>query len=818
MSNPNRPRRRAIVLAYAGASSIPAVALLDGAWTWLDAGRLPPAGALSAQIWSSLIVLVALALFGATPSGRRFLAGHACQIVALILAAGIAFAIGEAVVRRGSHVPDFHLRAPGAVYEFSPDPYVLPGAKGVARHSINSDGLRGAEVPTNADGFRILCVGGGTTECLYVDDTECWPALLQAELQRRGLDKVWVGSAGHADFGTAQHAEFLRVSPLVDRVQCVLCQVGVNDLLRLLLDESLEAVPRTWLRRTAIARQIDDLLGYRSPRGLLVDADGRGLVEGRLTLQFTQRELDMKGAVDEFGARVRRMIERARDRGVEIIFVTQPVLWEDFPRPAAADVLRYARLKPEPRDWPMLTPAACRAAMDRYNARVVEVCGEEGVPVIDAAAVNGLENGYFDDCHLNRLGCSDLANILAAWFERRWTSSPTDHPAGSPSTPNNPALDSLAEIGALDPDLAASRPATALLARRRIEEQIRLAPDQKARDEAIARRDALDRSIQQAGLLAAAGDPEFERELFAAPGGSAEPPTPEGAKADPPPPEPVGPWRLSVSGAEQAVLVPLDDSGETVRVEIPKADSPDQWRIQLQWPLTEVTEKEGYRIRFRARAEAPRSLVAVCAQSEPPFDVLGLWKEMKLDSEWRNFEADFQATKSELAARVQFYLGGSSIPVEVANFVIERAASLPPPKKRGWKLVVGPNAGAEQSTSTPEHQRIEIHEPGSDVFSLQLRGDDHEFAAGRLYRVHFRARADKPRKAVCTLTEANPPWENLGLYSEIELTPEWRDVALEVTPTKDSAGALFLNFGGDAIGIEVTELVMEPGAAAAPSP
>jgi hypothetical protein len=70
---------------------------------------------------------------------------------------------------------------------FKPDPALLPGISGDSRFDVDSDGIRGDEMP-RGDAYRILAVGGSTTECLYLDQEEALaaPARAQAGRAREG--------------------------------------------------------------------------------------------------------------------------------------------------------------------------------------------------------------------------------------------------------------------------------------------------------------------------------------------------------------------------------------------------------------------------------------------------------------------------------------------------------------------------------------------------------------------------------------------------------------------------------------------------------
>lgn len=106
-------------------------------------------------------------------------------------------------------------------------PEYMPGVYNPSTFSTNKDGIRGPDMGDGA--YRILCVGGSTTECSYLDDTETWPHLLREELNKEEFP-VWVGNAGKSGLNTWHHllqAEFLLPQLGVDMV-LVLC--GINDL------------------------------------------------------------------------------------------------------------------------------------------------------------------------------------------------------------------------------------------------------------------------------------------------------------------------------------------------------------------------------------------------------------------------------------------------------------------------------------------------------------------------------------------------------------------------------------------------------------
>ena len=99
---------------------------------------------------------------------------------------------------------------------------------------VDSLGLRGDEPPEGA-AYRILALGGSTTQCAYVDQPDSWPMRVQSLLNAGGGTadgrSVWIGNAGRSGFTTRRHAVQLRyMLEQEPRFDAVLLLAGVNDL------------------------------------------------------------------------------------------------------------------------------------------------------------------------------------------------------------------------------------------------------------------------------------------------------------------------------------------------------------------------------------------------------------------------------------------------------------------------------------------------------------------------------------------------------------------------------------------------------------
>src|SRR6185503_15551235 len=196
---------------------------------------------------------------------RRFLSRSCAVLLTSIVALGAV----ELFLRARATATAFRVWPPGLSVELEPDPEILHGIHGPSSFRVSSLGFRGDEDPGEG-ALALLALGGSTTECLYLDQAEAWPALLEDELARALGRKVWVANAGRSGRTTRDHACQLRhLLAQEPRFERVLLSTGVNDLCAWLaagtsatapaedLARAFEVVPRTfaggpWWRRSAV--------------------------------------------------------------------------------------------------------------------------------------------------------------------------------------------------------------------------------------------------------------------------------------------------------------------------------------------------------------------------------------------------------------------------------------------------------------------------------------------------------------------------------------------------------------------------------------
>jgi hypothetical protein len=128
----------------------------------------------------------------------------------------------------------------------------------------------------------------------------------------------------------------------------------------------------------------------------------------------------------------------------------------------------------------------------------------------------------------------------------------------------------------------------------------------------------------------------------------------------------LGKARLRVGGDNLAGLE--FPSGETaIRVAIARLVTDRTYDVQLNIPIGRLLANRSYQLHFRARADQPRTIVAGIAQAHDPWSGLGLYEEVELSSEWREFHHQFTANATDEEARIHFDLGSAAASVELSG-------------------------------------------------------------------------------------------------------------------------------------------------------
>ncbi|OSM00093.1 SGNH/GDSL hydrolase family protein [Magnetofaba australis] len=326
-----------------------------------------------------------------------------------------------------------------ANYEMEIVNHGMPGVEDVIHHAKNSLGFRGPNPPAEDfdKKFKILTIGGSTTETYYISDGETWPDLVADELNAAFNNSIWLNNAGldgHSTFGHRILLEDYVLQQIQPQLQgekpdLALFFIGANDVGRKDLRDRLVINPTfehddfswgVWLKA-----QLNKIADHSEVVSVTMNLlrnmrhRGAGLAHDHVDLTKLPQEdkpLDEKIVAEQlqrhapfhrdYQKRVVELIELSRANGIEPVMMTQPALFGCGVDPVTG--VDLATLKQGPIDgclkWRIL---------DGYNDVVRRVGKQHHVLVIDLAQQLPHSSGVFYDWyHFNREGSRQVAQIV----------------------------------------------------------------------------------------------------------------------------------------------------------------------------------------------------------------------------------------------------------------------------------------------------------------------------------------------------------------------------------------------------------------------
>lgn len=381
------------------------------------------------------LAVVSLLLKLNPQAARRFGVGAWSLVLTVIL---VEMAIGLFVPSR----PD---RAPWLpVTQVTTAADTMPGISGRIVLTVNPDlGLRAPLEGFESADLRILCLGGSTTECLYVTDEQTWPRLLQNSLSRRLGLRVFVGNGGRSGHFTLHTIEKIKHYSALDRFDLILIMNGINDMGTLLFDDyetRATAVPDEALlrnpfqkrregpyySRSRLVSELDHATRLRgwekqardNSNAVVQDGAGEWYVHARKlrteTLRVSARDSmpeKTDAALNRYRANLREIIELCRAKGKPVVFITQPTIYaEELSKEHSALLIGGVN-----REFGFAyTERVLTRVMNAYNDVLLETCADQNIECIDLAALLPKDTSvFYDDCHFNTSGCQKVAAILA---------------------------------------------------------------------------------------------------------------------------------------------------------------------------------------------------------------------------------------------------------------------------------------------------------------------------------------------------------------------------------------------------------------------
>jgi WD40 repeat protein len=128
-------------------------------------------------------------------------------------------------------------------------------------------------------------------------------------------------------------------------------------------------------------------------------------------------------------------------------------------------------------------------------------------------------------------------------------------------------------------------------------------------------------------------------------------------------------FTLQVLGSTQATLT---SEGDIRQIDVTSVDGTD-WHVQLIQSFDDLQEGRSYMVRFRAKADPPRSPRLAAHISEPDWHSIGLGENVPLSKDWRAYQYEFRAKELTAGNMVLFNLGERTGTVWIADFTVSKA-------------------------------------------------------------------------------------------------------------------------------------------------
>jgi lysophospholipase L1-like esterase len=368
------------------------------------------------------------------------------RLVLVVVGVLIALAIIEFGLRIAFPEPtSYYVWRPNLERTFRPYPGAMPGINGDSRFFINSTGIRGDEFAGDQQ-YRILCIGGSTTECMYLDQTEAWPYLLQEKLNGLNTLKVWVGNVGKSACGTPDYIlQMEHLLPQYPQLDAIILLIGANEgapesVYAYPLDHAFAIHPfedKPFPQNTALWRlghRFFILLNSRTNWDTLFTVQvkevqeqaGKWYIDARE--QRAQAEIvdempDLTPLLDEYGENLNTIIDMAKAESIRLICMTFPSIYRE-------DLTEQERalLWGGPTDETQEKYYSVRVLMERakqINSKTIDVCQSQGVECIDLANLLPKDTTvFYDDLHYNESGAQLIAQAI---FEYLSDTEPFNH-------------------------------------------------------------------------------------------------------------------------------------------------------------------------------------------------------------------------------------------------------------------------------------------------------------------------------------------------------------------------------------------------------
>lgn len=298
-------------------------------------------------------------------------------------------------------------------------------------YSVNEFGYRSPSFFAK-DRYGILTVGGSTTDCIGLADTETWPWLLEEQLNRSFVDqKFTVGNIGVPAFNTFHHVlQVEHIAPQFKNIKMVVLLVGINDFSRFLHLEKEALIPNEkellhqtfvrhprkvnekWFERTELWCHIRDFSNHFRK---MYQVDNKNFDLSSMMTKYDSAVKvdalpDLRYGIEIMLKNIVKINEFCNSEKIKLVVITQPVLWH---RDMSEDEIRISSYGKPIKNGRTYSDGAMAKGMNEFNQRLLDVAHQQNISSIDLAGLYPKNaTVFFDYCHYNKTGSKLVSELV----------------------------------------------------------------------------------------------------------------------------------------------------------------------------------------------------------------------------------------------------------------------------------------------------------------------------------------------------------------------------------------------------------------------
>lgn len=318
----------------------------------------------------------------------------------------------------------YFVATPNTSFIWEKDTSIIKGITEDARVQFDQFGARTISNPEN-NKKAIIAIGGSTTACFSLDQKYTWTALLDEKLG----DNYWVGNFGKPGSFSSHHVLQLQQIikyPNLPKIEKVIVMMGKNDFSASLIDEgqylnldefnikinSFTHLPDSevpWLRKLTLtklykkARHHSILLYRRKTHG----EELQECRKARLLTKEVNQLPNQSASLAFYLQNAKKMIDIAKASQIEIVFISQAVLWNKDLSPEDQKLI-CSNVNEKNIHY---SAEALANGMNLFNLKLEQMCKKNGVQFIWNSIESNSSN-FIDDCHYTELGAKRTAEKI----------------------------------------------------------------------------------------------------------------------------------------------------------------------------------------------------------------------------------------------------------------------------------------------------------------------------------------------------------------------------------------------------------------------